>query len=73
MAVPNNATITRLINRFRESGSIADRMRSGRPAILIETKLADMDRRERCCGRLQKSYRHCQLKQAFRTKVLNKQ
>ncbi|KAJ8874175.1 hypothetical protein PR048_025017 [Dryococelus australis] len=42
--VPNNATITRLSNRFRESGSAADKKRSGRPAILAEAKLADVER-----------------------------
>jgi hypothetical protein len=38
-AVPNNSTITRIIARFRECGSVADRKRSGRPAIMNEAKL----------------------------------
>jgi hypothetical protein len=42
-AVPNNSTITRLIDGFRECGSVADRKRSGRPTILTEAKLADME------------------------------
>jgi transposase len=42
-AVPNNSTTTRLIDRFRESGSVADRKRSGRPTILTEAKLADVE------------------------------
>ncbi|KAJ8877415.1 hypothetical protein PR048_021869 [Dryococelus australis] len=44
MAVPNNVMITRLINSFRESGLVADKKRSGRPAILTEAKLADVER-----------------------------
>ncbi|KAJ8885202.1 hypothetical protein PR048_011398 [Dryococelus australis] len=42
--VPNNATITRLMNRFRESGSVVDEKRSGRPANLTEAKLAAVER-----------------------------
>ncbi|KAJ8870256.1 hypothetical protein PR048_029277 [Dryococelus australis] len=40
-AVPNNATITRLINNFQENGSVVDKKRAGRPAILTEAKLFD--------------------------------
>jgi transposase len=38
-AVPNNSTITRIINRFQKCGSVSDRKRSGRPVILTEAKL----------------------------------
>lgn len=41
-AVPNNSTITRLIARFRECGSVADRKRTGRPAILTDAKLDEV-------------------------------
>lgn len=41
-AVPNNSSITRLIERFRECGSVADRKRTGRPVILTEAKMADI-------------------------------
>jgi transposase len=47
-AVPNNSTITRIINRLRECGSVSDRKRSGRPAILTEAKLADVEKMLRC-------------------------
>lgn len=40
--VPNNSTITRLIARFRECGSVADRKRTGRPAILTDAKLEEV-------------------------------
>jgi transposase len=43
-AVPNNSTITRIINRFRECGSVSDRKRSGRPVMLTEAKLADVEK-----------------------------
>ncbi|KAJ4447688.1 hypothetical protein ANN_09696 [Periplaneta americana] len=34
VAVPNNSTITRIIARFRDCGSVADKKRTGRPATL---------------------------------------
>ncbi|PNF31709.1 hypothetical protein B7P43_G13371 [Cryptotermes secundus] len=40
----NNSTITRIINRFRECGSVSDRKRSERQAILTEAKLADVEK-----------------------------
>jgi hypothetical protein len=43
-AVPNNLTITRIINRFRECGLVSDRKRSARPDILTEAKLADVEK-----------------------------
>ncbi|KAJ8874699.1 hypothetical protein PR048_025565 [Dryococelus australis] len=43
-AVPNNATITKLINYFGENGSVADKKRSGRLAFLVGAKLADVER-----------------------------
>ncbi|KAJ8879687.1 hypothetical protein PR048_020295 [Dryococelus australis] len=64
-AVPNNAKIRRLINRFRESGSVADKKRSARRAILTEAKLAEVERTK--LQSLSKSLRDGQLKQAFRT------
>jgi hypothetical protein len=38
-AVSNNLTITKIINRFWECGSVSDRKRSRRPAILTEAKV----------------------------------
>ena len=32
--VPNNSTIVRLIQRFRDQGSVADRGRRGRPTVM---------------------------------------
>jgi transposase len=43
-AVPNNSTITGIINRFRQCGSVSDRKISGRPAFLTEAKLADVEK-----------------------------
>jgi transposase len=34
--VPNKSTISRLVNRFRDTGSVQDRNRSGRPPVLSE-------------------------------------
>jgi len=42
VAVPNNSTITRLITRFRETGSVSDKKRTGRPTILTDAKLAEV-------------------------------
>ncbi|KAJ4452047.1 hypothetical protein ANN_03563 [Periplaneta americana] len=41
VTVPNNSTITRLIARFSECESVADKKRTGRPAILTPAKLAE--------------------------------
>ncbi|GFW31577.1 DUF4817 domain-containing protein [Trichonephila clavipes] len=38
---PNASTITRLVQQFRDSGSVADRKRSGRASI-VKTKVADV-------------------------------
>ncbi|PNF43648.1 hypothetical protein B7P43_G18291 [Cryptotermes secundus] len=43
-AVHNNSTITRINNRFRDCGSVSDRKRSGRLAILTEAKLDDTEK-----------------------------
>jgi hypothetical protein len=32
--VPNKSTVSRLVNRFRDTGSVQDRDRSGRPSVL---------------------------------------
>ncbi|KAL4084269.1 hypothetical protein QTP88_028094 [Uroleucon formosanum] len=42
VAVPNNSTITRLIARFRETGSVSDKKRTGRPTVLTDAKLAEV-------------------------------
>jgi hypothetical protein len=34
--VPNKSTISRLVNRFRDTGSVQDRNRSGRPSVLSD-------------------------------------
>ncbi|GFU96842.1 DUF4817 domain-containing protein [Trichonephila clavipes] len=39
---PNAATITLLVQRFRDTGSVADRKRSGRASI-VKTKVADVE------------------------------
>ena len=40
--VPNNSTITRLIALFRETGSVADKKKTGRPKILTDAKLGEV-------------------------------
>jgi hypothetical protein len=37
--VPNKSTIQRLVERFRESGSIYEKCRSGRPSVLSNDSL----------------------------------
>ncbi|GFS87697.1 acyl-CoA synthetase family member 2, mitochondrial [Trichonephila clavipes] len=39
---PNASTIRRLVQRFRDTGSVADRKQSGRASI-VKTKVADVD------------------------------
>jgi transposase len=34
--VPNKSTVSRLVNRFRDTGSAQDRNRSGRPSVLSD-------------------------------------
>jgi hypothetical protein len=40
--VPNKSTISRLVNRFRDTGSVQDRNRSGRPSVLSYDSLDDI-------------------------------
>jgi hypothetical protein len=40
--VPNKSTISRLVNRFRETGSVQDRNRSDRPSVLSDDSLDDI-------------------------------
>jgi hypothetical protein len=40
--VPNKSTISRLVNRFRDTGSVQDRNRSGRPSVLSDDSLGDI-------------------------------
>lgn len=42
VSVPNKSTLTRLIRRFRETGSVADKKRSGRPVVLTDAKLSEV-------------------------------
>jgi hypothetical protein len=35
--VANKSTISRLVNRFRDTGSVQDRNRSGRPSVLNDS------------------------------------
>jgi hypothetical protein len=39
---PNKSTISRLVNRFRDTGSVQDRNRSGRPSALRDDSLDDI-------------------------------
>lgn len=41
VGVPNKSTITRLIAHFRETGSVSDKKKTGRPTILTDAKLAE--------------------------------
>jgi transposase len=41
--VPNKSTISRLVNRFRETGSVQDRNRFGRPSVLSDDTLDAVD------------------------------
>jgi transposase len=40
--VPNKSTIQRLVERFRETGSIGEKRRSGRPSVLSNDRLEDI-------------------------------
>jgi hypothetical protein len=40
--VQNKYTISRLVNRFRDTGSVQDRSRSGRPSVLSDNSLDDI-------------------------------
>jgi hypothetical protein len=40
--VPNKSTIQRLVERFRETGSIGEKRRSGRPSVLSNDSLEDI-------------------------------
>jgi hypothetical protein len=40
--VPNNSTVSRLVNRFRHTGSVQDRNRSGRASVLNDDSLDDI-------------------------------
>jgi hypothetical protein len=40
--VPKKSTISRLVNRFRHTGSVQDRNRSGRPSVLSDDSLDDI-------------------------------
>jgi hypothetical protein len=40
--VPNKSAISRLVNRFRDTGSVQDRNRSGRPSALSDDSLDDI-------------------------------
>jgi hypothetical protein len=39
---PNKSTISRLVNRFRDTGSVQDRKRSGRPSVFCDDSLDDI-------------------------------
>jgi transposase len=53
--VPNKSTIQRLVERFRETGSIGEKRRSGRPSVLSNESLEDI--RARLLQFLRKSLR----------------
>jgi transposase len=40
--VPNKSTISCLVNRFRDTGSVLDRNRSGRPSVLSDDSLDEI-------------------------------
>jgi hypothetical protein len=40
--VPNKSTVSRLVNRFRDTGSVQDRNRSGRPSVISNDSLDDI-------------------------------
>jgi transposase len=40
--VPNKSTIQRLVERFRETGCIGEKRRSGRPSVLSNDSLEDI-------------------------------
>jgi hypothetical protein len=43
--VPNKSTISRLVNRFRDTGSVQDKNRSGRPSVFSYDSLDDIRQR----------------------------
>jgi hypothetical protein len=43
-SVPNKSTISRLVKRFRDAGSVQDRNRFGRPSVLSDDSLDDIRR-----------------------------
>jgi hypothetical protein len=51
--VPNKLTISRLVNRFRDTGSVQDRNRSGRPSVLSDDSLDDIRQTLLCSGHFQ--------------------
>ena len=44
-AVPNKSTISRLIDKFRDTGSVQGRKRPGRPSLLTAEVLDDVSQR----------------------------
>jgi hypothetical protein len=40
--VPNKSTVQRLVERFRETGSIGEKRRFGRPSVLSNDSLEDI-------------------------------
>jgi hypothetical protein len=40
--LPNKSTVSRLVNRFRDTGSVQDRNRSGRLSVLSDNSLDDI-------------------------------
>jgi hypothetical protein len=40
--VPNKSALSRLVNHFRDTGSVQDRNRSGRPSMLSDDSLDDI-------------------------------
>jgi transposase len=51
--VPNKSTVSRLVNRFRDTGSLQDRNRSGRPSVLSGDSLDDIRQNLLRCGHFQ--------------------
>jgi transposase len=41
--VPNKSTVSRLVNRFRDTGSVQDRNRSGRASVLSDDSFDAVD------------------------------
>jgi hypothetical protein len=40
---PDKSTVSRQVNRFRDTGSVQDRNRSGRPSVLSDDSLDAVD------------------------------
>jgi hypothetical protein len=57
--VPNKSTISRLVNRFRDTGSVQDRHRSGRPSVLSGDSLDDIRQTLLPSGHFQHLIQHC--------------